>query len=111
MNRSCPRHADQRLIRKEICRQVVSIQYGENYNRIILRNSKLNSKLNQGMMSKGNNTEPSSSPVKKKKVNYQQRKSGKQRQEFVKMQNMHRKLCYQSIKFKGKGDRVRMESR
>lgn len=61
MNRSFPSYADHSLMENEICKQRISVQYGKNYNKIILRNSK----LNQGMISGESDAEPSFNKVKK----------------------------------------------
>lgn len=63
MNRSFPSYAAHSLIGNEICKQRISVQYVKNYNKIILRNSK----LNQGMISRESDAEPSFNKVKMRK--------------------------------------------
>lgn len=94
MDRSFSGHIDHSLVGNEICKQKISIQYGKHYYKVIFRNSKLNSKLNQGIIPGESGAELSSSQVKKirKKRSYKQGKWGRQRQKIVRMQSMHRKL-------------------
>lgn len=61
MNISFPSYTDHSLIGNEICKQRISVQYGKNYNKIILRNSK----LNQGMIARESDAGPSFNKAKK----------------------------------------------